>query len=133
MNCQGKVALVTGAAGNGLGRSIALTLAREGACVVVNYRNSQSSAEAIVAHIKRSEGSAYAISADIFEVESCQKLVQDAIERFGKIDICIISPGGGWHPEPVHQLASKAALEDLYQETAPIMHLMPLVLPGMYE
>ena len=37
MNCTNKVALVTGAAGNGLGRSIALTLAREGARVVVNY------------------------------------------------------------------------------------------------
>jgi NAD(P)-dependent dehydrogenase (short-subunit alcohol dehydrogenase family) len=35
---QGKVAVVTGAAGSGMGRSIALTLAREGAAVVVNYR-----------------------------------------------------------------------------------------------
>ena len=40
MMCEGKVAIVTGAAGKGMGRSIALTLAREGARVVVNYRQS---------------------------------------------------------------------------------------------
>ena len=51
MNCEGKVALVTGSAGNGLGRSIALTLAREGARVIVNYRTSEISAQAIVDHI----------------------------------------------------------------------------------
>jgi len=45
MMCDGRVALVTGAAGKGMGRSIALTLAREGARVVVNYRSSGKSAQ----------------------------------------------------------------------------------------
>ena len=58
MNCEGKVAVVTGAAGGGLGRSIALTLAREGARVAVNYRTSRESAEAIVRHIQSCGGSA---------------------------------------------------------------------------
>jgi len=48
---EGKVAIVTGAAGSGMGRSIALTLAREGACVVVNYCTSEASAQAIVDHL----------------------------------------------------------------------------------
>ena len=47
MKCRGRVAVVTGAAGQGMGRSIALTLAREGARVVVNYRSSQESAQDI--------------------------------------------------------------------------------------
>ena len=133
MNCEGKVAIVTGAAGSGLGRSIALTLAREGAGVVVNYRTSRASADAIVAHIAGHGGSALAVPADVFDPGGCKKLVERAVEHFGRIDICVVGPGGGWHPEPLDQLSPTAALEDLRQETAPLLHLMPLVLPGMYE
>jgi NAD(P)-dependent dehydrogenase (short-subunit alcohol dehydrogenase family) len=130
--CEGKVALVTGAAGGGLGRSIALTLAREGARVVVNYRTSQESAQAIVAHIENAGGSAMAVPADVFDAAGCKSLVEAAVEEFGQVDICILGPGGDWHPEPIDALASEAALEDVRRETAPLLYLLPLVLPGMY-
>jgi 3-oxoacyl-[acyl-carrier protein] reductase len=131
--CAGKVALVTGAAGNGMGRSIALTLAREGADVVVNYRTSQAQAAEIVAQIERNGGHAIAVQADIFEKQGCQLLVDTAIDRLGQIDMCIIGPGGSWHPEPIDQLAGAGTLEDLHREIAPLAYLLPLVLPGMYE
>lgn len=133
MNSDGKVALVTGAAGSGLGRSIAITLAREGARVVVNYRTSQADAEAVVAHIEGFGGRACAVKADIFDLEGCQSLVQTALETFGQIDICVIGPGGGWHPELIDQLVPETALDDVCQEVAPVLRLMPLVLPGMYQ
>lgn len=133
MTCEGKVAIVTGAAGSGMGRSIALTLAREGAKVIVNYRTSEESAKAIVDHIKSSGGSAIAIEADVFEADGCKKVVNAASQRFGQIDICIIGPGGGWHPEPIDRLDPAAALDDVHHEIAPLFHLMPLVLPGMYR
>lgn len=100
MRCEDKVALVTGAAGNGMGRSIALTLAREGAGVVVNYRTSADSAQAVVAHIAGRGGKALAYQADVTQLDQCQGLVDAAVETFGKVDICIIGPGAGWHPEP---------------------------------
>jgi len=133
MNCAGKVAIVTGAAGSGMGRSIALTLAREGARVVVNYRTSERSAKAIVGHIERHGGRAIAIQADIFDAGGCKKLVDATVEGFGQVDICVVGPGGGWHPEPLNGLEPAAALEDLCHEVAPLFCLMPLVLPGMYE
>lgn len=133
MTCKGKVAVVTGAAGSGMGRSIALTLAREGAKVVVNYRKSEESAKAIVDYIASHGGSAIGIQADVFEAEGCKKLFDAAVERFRQVDICIIGPGGGWHPEPIDKLDSTAALEDVHHEIAPLFHMMPLVLPGMYE
>jgi 3-oxoacyl-[acyl-carrier protein] reductase len=132
MFCENRVAIVTGAAGSGMGRSIALTLAREGARVVVNYRTNQARAEAIVEHITSRNGSAVAVQADVFEAEGCRQLVDETVARFGQVDICIIGPGGGWHPESPDQLQPIGALEDLRQETAPLYHLMPLVLPGMY-
>ena len=132
MNCEGKVALVTGAAGSGLGRSIALTLAREGARVVINYRTSEGSARAIVEHIEQNGGSAVAVSADVFEAYGCKKLVDATIKQFGQIDICVIGPGGGWHPESIDKLESESALEDIRSETAPLLYLMPSILQDMY-
>lgn len=132
MNCAGKVALVTGAAGGGLGRSIALTLAREGARVVVNYRTSAESAGAIVQHIAAGGGEAVAVQADIFSAAGCKRLVEAAVDRFGQIDICVVGPGADWHAEPLDQLDPEIAIEDLRQETAPLLYLMAAVLPGMY-
>jgi len=133
MMCDAKSAIVTGAAGKGMGRSVALTLAREGANVVVNYRKSTDSAAAIAKHIESRGGRALAFQADVTEQDQCQALVDAATETFGRVDICIIGPGGGWHPEPIEKLNSGAALDDVRRELAPIYHLMPLVLPGMYE
>ena len=129
----GKTAIVTGAAGNGMGRSIALTLAREGANVVVNYLTSEDRAAAIVRHIEGQGGAAVACRADIVRQDQCTALVDTATERFGQVDICIIGPGAGWHPEPTDKLDSAAALDDARKELTPIYHLLPLVLPGMYE
>ena len=133
MLCENKIAIVTGAAGNGMGRSIALTLAREGASVVVNYLTSAESAEAIVGHIKSQEGNAVAIKADITKQDECEGLVEAACDAYGQVDICIVGPGGGWHPESVDKLDSAGALDDACKELAPVYNLMPLVLPGMFE
>ncbi len=133
MLCTDRVALVAGAAGNGMGRSIALTLAREGAWVVVNYRHNEAAARAIVEHIVRRGGQAEAVQADVFTAEGCARLVEASLSRFERVDICIVGPGGGWHPAPLSELDAAGALSDVQQELAPIYHLAPLVLPGMYE
>jgi NAD(P)-dependent dehydrogenase (short-subunit alcohol dehydrogenase family) len=133
MKLKDKVALVTGSAGNGMGRSIALTLVREGAKVAINYRTSKDEAQAIVNHIKSRDGNAIAIEADVFEADDCRNLVNTTIEHFGQIDICVVNPGAGWHPEPIDKLDPSAAIEDVQHEVAPFFHLMPLVLPQMYK
>ncbi|MHC4510263.1 MAG: SDR family NAD(P)-dependent oxidoreductase, partial [Planctomycetota bacterium] len=133
MDLKDKVALVTGSAGLGMGRSIALTLAREGAKVAVNYRTSNNQAQAIVNHIESHSDDAVAVEADVFKADDCKNLVDAVIDHFGRIDICIINPGAGWHPESIDKLDSTVAVEDVQHEVAPFFHLMPLVLPHMYE
>jgi NAD(P)-dependent dehydrogenase (short-subunit alcohol dehydrogenase family) len=133
MTCDGRVALVTGAAGSGMGRSIALTLAREGARVVVNYRTSVDSATAIVEQISAHSGQAIAVQADILVAEDCHRLVEGAREAYGRVDICVVGPGGGWHPEGIDQLDPAGTMEDTQHELMPLFNLLPLVLPGMYE
>ncbi len=133
MKCKDKVALVTGAAGQGMGRSIALTLAREGAKVVVNYRTSADMAKAIVAHVKAQGGNALALQANVQDSAECNGLVRRTVEEFGQIDICVVNPGGGWHMEPINKLKVNEALEDVRQELSPLYNLMQSVLPSMYE
>ena len=133
MTCEGRVAVVTGSAGSGMGRSIALTLAREGAAAIVNYRTSEGRARAIVEHIEGRGARAMAVQADVFEAQGCRTVVDRAVECFGGVDICVVGPGAGWHPGSLDALETSAALEDVHHEVAPVYHLMPLVLPGMYQ
>ncbi len=133
MMCKDRVAVVTGAAGAGVGRSTALTLAREGAKVVVNYRSSAKQAEAVVKHIRSRAGTAVAVQADVFTADGCKALIDAATKQFSQVDICVINPGAGWHPEKPDQLNAAAALQDAHAELAPIYHLLPLLLPGMCQ
>ncbi len=92
MTLEGKVALVTGAS-RGIGRSIAGRLAREGAAVVVNYSGSREDAEAVVAAVESSGGRAFAIRADIGRVAEVERLFEESIGHFGKIDVLVNNAG----------------------------------------
>lgn len=127
-----RVAIVTGAAGNGTGRSIALTLAREGFHVILNYRTSRESAEELAAYLNAGAGGrAVAVPGDIYEQSGCEAVVNAALEHFGRVDVCVIGPGAGWNPEGLTELEPEKMLRDLYQETSPVSHLLPLVLRDM--
>jgi 3-oxoacyl-[acyl-carrier protein] reductase len=132
MICKDRVALVTGGSA-GIGRSIALTLAREGASVIVNYRQNRDNAQAVADHIRLNGGQAVAIQADVQTEEGCRFLVEESERAFGRIDICIISPGGGFNPQPLDRLDAADAILEVTKEVTPAFWLLRLVLPGMYE
>ncbi|KGR80389.1 3-oxoacyl-[acyl-carrier-protein] reductase [Ureibacillus manganicus] len=89
---DGKVAVVTGAS-RGIGRAIALSLAKEGAKVVVNYSGSEQKAQQVVDEINSMGTQAIAIQANISEVESVTNLMDSAIKQFGSIDILVNNAG----------------------------------------
>ncbi|WP_078554740.1 3-oxoacyl-ACP reductase FabG [Bacillus alkalicellulosilyticus] len=89
---QGKTALVTGAS-RGIGRSVALELAKQGANVVVNYAGSQAKAEAVVAEIKELGVDGFAIQADVANSEDVQAMVKEVISTFGSLDILVNNAG----------------------------------------
>ncbi|OTA56057.1 putative versicolorin reductase [Hypoxylon sp. EC38] len=89
---DGKVALVTGS-GRGIGAAIAIELGRCGAKVVVNYANSQGSAEKVVTEIKGLGSDAVAFKADVRQVPQTAKLMDDAVAHFGKLDIVCSNSG----------------------------------------
>ncbi len=92
LSLQDKVAVVTGGS-RGIGRAIALELARRGAKVVVNYNKSPESAEAVVSEIQASGGQAAAFQADVAEAGAAQNLIKFAIETFGDLHILVNNAG----------------------------------------
>src|SRR5882762_4266794 len=88
---EGKVAVVTGA-GSGVGRAYALALAAEGAKVLVNDC-AVSSAEQVVSEISATRGLALANGDDVSHFEACGRIIEQARDVFGSIDILIANAG----------------------------------------
>lgn len=87
-----KVALVTGAS-RGIGRAVALELAKAGAKIVINYAGNVAAAEAVKAQIEAAGGQAIAVQADISQADAVEHLVKEAVSAFGKIDILVNNAG----------------------------------------
>lgn len=89
---DGKSAIVTGAS-RGIGREIALLLAKEGARVAVNYSGSKDKADDVVKLITESGGEAFAIQADVSDADGVKNMVDKTLEIFGSIDILVNNAG----------------------------------------
>ena len=91
-NLSGKIAVVTGGS-RGIGRAICLELARRGATVVVNYNQSEDSAQGVVAKIEAGGGAAAAIQADVGDVHHVERLFKQVIADYGTLDILVNNAG----------------------------------------
>lgn len=89
---QNKVAIVTGGS-KGIGASIALHLATEGAHVVVNYSSSKDEAEHVINEITQNGGQAIAIQANLSQKEDVERLFLETKKEFGSLDILVNNAG----------------------------------------
>ena len=89
---EGKKALVTGGS-RGIGRAIALELARQGADVAVNYARNAEAATQVVAEIETLGGSAVALPADVGDFDKAAALVKAAIKALGRLDVLVNNAG----------------------------------------
>jgi 3-oxoacyl-[acyl-carrier protein] reductase len=102
----GKVAIVTGAS-SGIGRSIATTLARGGAAVIVNYLNNESGARQTLDEIYGMRKNAMAVKADVTKRGEIVAMVAQALENYERIDILVNNAGTA---------IKLAALEEITEE-----------------
>jgi len=129
----GRVAIVTGAAGKGVGRATALTLAREGADVALNTHRSSESAEGVAAQIRDLGRRALVVSGDTSDPAVVADLVGRASAELGTPTIVIASAGGRWIPRPIEEIPPDEWREAMAEEIDSLYLLIRATLPGMRE
>jgi len=92
MKLDNKVAIITGAA-TGIGQAIAITMAREGASVVVDYVGKPGTADDTIHQIESAGGKALAVEADVSQPDQVANLIGSAVSTFGKLDIFVNNAG----------------------------------------
>ena len=89
---EGQTAIVTGAS-RGIGKAIAIFLAKEGAEVIINYSSSLENANKVVSEINSFGGKAYPLQADISNENSVNELIKTVLEKNNKIDVLVNNAG----------------------------------------
>lgn len=89
---KGKIALVTGAS-RGIGRQIAISMAREGALVIVNYNGSAARAEETVKEITESGGQAEAVQCNVSDYAAVEEMVKYVIGKYKRLDVLVNNAG----------------------------------------
>lgn len=129
MRLAGKVAVVTGA-GSGMGRSIALLFAREGATVVAGDIDA-ARIEKVTAEATAAGGKIVGVVGDISKREDAEALVQRAIDEFGKLDI-LVNNAGVMLLAPIQDARVEDWRRMVELNLLGLMQLTHAVLPGMY-
>lgn len=89
---ENKIALVTGAS-RGIGRQIALTLAQEGAHVIINYNGSEAKAQEVKDTIEQQGGKASLYQCNVSDFTACEEMMKQLIKEYGRIDILVNNAG----------------------------------------
>lgn len=87
-----KVALITGAT-RGIGKQIAITLAKEGYHIALNYRKENEDLENTIKEIEENKVTCFAVKGDVSSFEDCEELAKQVIGKFGKIDVLVNNAG----------------------------------------
>ncbi len=127
----GRVALVTGAAGRGIGHATALALARDGADVVVNTHRNREAAERVAEEVRSFGRFALAVTADTSEPDAVEDMLTEVRGRLGDPLIVIVSAGGPWKPRPLDEIPPDEWRATLAEEIDSFYLLARACLPAM--
>lgn len=92
MIIMNKIALITGGT-RGIGKQIALTLAKEGYDIAINYRTQNDELEETKKEIAQNNVQCFAVQGDVSNYEDCEKFVKEVIEHYGTIDVLVNNAG----------------------------------------
>jgi NAD(P)-dependent dehydrogenase (short-subunit alcohol dehydrogenase family) len=131
LGLKDKVAVVTGSS-KGIGKAIAVELAREGCRVVLTARGEKDLDEA-AEDVRRtgSVGDVLAVAADVTKADEVERLIDATVARFGTIDVLVNNAGGTGRRSPFHELSDEEWFEILDLNLISAVRLTRAVLPHM--
>ncbi len=130
MSLKGRIALVTGGS-RGIGRSVALALARDGADVAISYASDEAAATDCVAAVHAEDSRGLATRAPAEDLDAQRRLVAEVHEELGPIDILVNNVGYDWDGTPVADTQPEDLLRVMRVNALAAHQLCGLVLPEM--
>lgn len=127
----GRIALVTGAAGRGIGHATALALAREGADVVVNTHRSREAAEAVAEEVRGFGRRALAVVGDVSDPAEVAAMLGQTRAALGEPLIVVASAGALWKPRPLDAIPPDEWRIAMAEEVDALYLLARACLPAM--
>lgn len=129
---KGKVALITGG-DSGIGRATAIAFAREGADVAITYLNEHGDAKETVTQVEELGRQCQSWAGDVGSEAFCQKLIEETIEKFGKLDI-LVNNAAEQHPQEELTDISQEQLEKTFRTNIfSMFYLTKAALPHLRE
>lgn len=130
---EGRVAIITGG-DSGIGRAVAVAFAREGADVVIAYLNEEEDAQETKRVVEASNKKCYLIPGDIQSDEHCKKIVQQTLDKCGKIDILVNNAAfQGKAVEKFEELDHERVVKAFHTNIIAMFDLTRHALPHMKE
>src|SRR6266540_4629438 len=128
---DGKVALVTGAS-RGIGREIALELAREGAKVALNYQSSDARAQEVADEIAKLGAACLIAKADVAHPQEARAMVKRVVEHFGRLDI-LVNNAGITRDKSIRKMTDEDWLEVVQTNLNAVFFCTSAAIPVMIE
>ncbi len=127
IDLSGKRILVTGGS-RGIGRACCELAARAGARVAIGYRFERSAAETLVRSIVDAGGEAHCVAAELADRDEAEMLVDDAVERFGGLDV-LINNHGIWKGAPIDEMSDGEWNEMIGINLTGVFHVIRAAVP----
>jgi len=131
IDLTGRTAVITGGS-RGIGRACSTLLAKAGARVALCYHVERPWAELVVQRIVEAGGEAFALEADVTRSEDMEMLVDETVDRYGKLDI-LVNNAGIWKESPIDEMSDGEWHEMLGVNLTGSFHAIRAAVPAMKE